>query len=80
MSKEQLFWMAVIVVLNIIAYLVGKHEGSITAYQTMATIFDDIAPNEMDIIRKKFDSIDPIEYALGVTRKDSANKEKSNNE
>lgn len=80
MSKEQLFWMAVIVVLNIIAYLVGKHEGSITAYHTMASIFNDIAPKEMDIIRKKLDSIDPHEYAFGVIRKDAANKEKSNNE
>lgn len=80
MNKEQLFWMAVIVVLNIVAYLVGKHEGRITAYHTMATIFDDIAPNEMDIIRKKLDDIDPLEYALGVTRKDAANKEESKNE
>lgn len=80
MSKEQLFWMAVIVVLNIIAYLVGKHEGSITAYHTMATIFDDIAPNEMDAIRKKLDNIDPMEYAFGVIRRDAANKEKSKNE
>lgn len=80
MSKEQLFWMAVIVVLNIIAYLVGKHEGSITAYHTMATVLNEIAPNEMDIIRKKIDDIDPIEYAFGVMRKDAANKEKSNNE
>lgn len=79
MSKEQLFWMAVIVVLNIIEYLVGKHEGSITAYRVMVTVLDDIAPNEMDIIRKKLDSIDPLEYALGVKRKDAANKEKSNN-
>lgn len=80
MKLEQFFWITIIVLLNIAAYLAGKHEGSITAYQTMATIFDDIAPNEMDIIRKKLDSIDPLEYALVVTRKDAANKEKSNNE
>lgn len=80
MSKEQLFWMAVIVVLNIIAYLVGKHEGNINAYHTMVTLLDDIAPNEMDIIRKKLDNIDPMEYAFGVIRRDAADKEKSNNE
>ena len=80
MNKEQLFWMAIIIVLNIAAYLVDKHEGSINAYHTMATLLDDIAPNEMDIIRKKLNDIDPLEYALGVTRKDAANKEKSNNE
>ena len=80
MNKEQLFWMAIIIVLNIAAYLVGKHEGSINAYHTMATLLDDIAPNEMDIIRKKIDNIDPYEYAFGVIRRDVANKEKSNNE
>lgn len=74
MSKEQLFWMAIIIVLNIAAYLVGKREGSINAYHTMATLLDDIAPNEMDIIRKKLNDIDPIEYALGVTRRDAANR------
>ena len=46
----------------------------------MATLLDDIAPNEMEIIRKKLDNIDPIEYALGVTRRDAANRERSNNE
>lgn len=80
MSKEQLFWMAIIVTLNIAAYLVGKHEGSITAYHTMATVLDNIAPNEMDIIRKKLNDIDPLEYAFSVIRRDAANKEKSNNE
>ena len=80
MNSEQVFWMAIIIVLNFAAYLVGKHEGSIDAYNTMATLFDDIAPDEMDIIRKKLDNIDPMEYAFGIIRRDAANKEKSNNE
>ena len=63
MNKEQLFWMAIIIVLNIAAYLVGKHEGSINAYHTMATLLDDIAPNETDAIIEKVNRIDPFRFA-----------------
>lgn len=80
MSKEQLFWMAVIVVLNIIAYLVGRHDGKQYGRKNTIAILFEIAPNEMDAIRKKIDNIDPMEYAFGVIRRDAANKEKSNNE
>ena len=64
MNKEQIFWMTVIVLLNIAAYLVGKHEGTRYGRENTIEILKLVAPNEMKLIEKKFDEIDPIQWAL----------------
>lgn len=74
MIKEQLFWMAVIVLLNIVAYLVGRRDGKIKGYNTTVTLFKAIAPEEMAIIREKFDKIDPWKFAFEYVQKERAER------
>lgn len=64
MNNEQIFWLICIVLLNIAAYLVGKHEGKNNGYQTTITLLGAIAPEEMAIIRKKMDQVDPVKFAI----------------
>ena len=63
MNKEQLFWMAIIIVLNIAAYLVGRHDGKKKGYDTMLMVFKAVAPNETDAIIEKVNRIDPFRFA-----------------
>lgn len=70
LSGEQLFWMVVIVLLNIAAYLVGRHDGKRKGYDTTITLLGAIAPEEMAIIREKINKIDPVKFALEMMMKD----------
>lgn len=81
MNNEQLFWLVCIVLLNIAAYLVGKHEGKNNGYQTTITLLSAIAPEEMAIIRKKMDQVDPVKFAfdyIAKSRMEKNNVEKRN--
>lgn len=72
MNNEQLFWLICIVLLNIAAYLVGRHDGKNKGYQTTITLLGAIAPEEMAIIRKKLDQIDPVKFSLEWVKKERA--------
>lgn len=74
MNKEQIFWMAVIVLLNIAAYLVGKHEGTRHGRENTIEILTLVAPNEMKLIKQRFDEIDPIQWALDSIKQARAEK------
>lgn len=64
MNNEQLFWLVCIVLLNTAAYLVGKRDGTRRGRENTIEVLRLIAPNEMKLIEKKFDEIDPIQWAL----------------
>lgn len=67
--------------LNIAAYLVGKHEGKNDGYQTTITLLSAIAPEEMAIIRKKMDQLDPVKFTfdyIAKSRMEKDNAEKRN--
>ena len=64
MNNEQIFWLAVIVILNIAAYLVGRHDGKNKGYQTTITLLSAIAPEEMAIIKEKMSKLDPVRFAI----------------
>lgn len=72
MNNEQLFWMSVIVLLNIAAYLVGRHDGKNKGYQTTITLLGAIAPEEMKVIREKIEKVDPVKFALEWVKKERA--------
>ena len=74
MNNEQIFWLAVIVILNIAAYLVGRHDGKNKGYQTTITLLGAIAPEEMAIIRKKMDQLDPVKFAIDYVAKSRMEK------
>ena len=75
MSKEQFFWITIIVLLNIAAYLVGKHDGTRYGRENTIEILTLVAPNEMKLIEKKFDEIDPFKLALDSIKQARAEKE-----
>ena len=75
MNKEQIFWMTVIVLLNIAAYLVGKHEGTRYGRENTIEILKLVAPNEMKLIEKRFDEIDPIQWALDSIKQARAERD-----
>ena len=64
MSRESLFWLLVIVLLNLAAYLVGKAEGKNQGYQVTITLLSAVAPEEMKIIKEKMNKIDPWNFAV----------------
>lgn len=66
MSKEQIFWVAVIIILNFAAYLIGKHEGRLLERKMMTIILNAVAPCEMDAAMDKLNKCDPVELALRV--------------
>lgn len=69
MNNEQLFWLICIVLLNIAAYLVGKHDGKNKGYQTTITLLGAIAPEEMAIIKEKMNKLDPVRFAIEYVQK-----------
>ena len=75
LSGEQLFWMICIVLLNIAAYLVGRHDGKNKGYQTTITLLSAIAPEEMAIIRKKMEQLDPVRFAIDYVAKSRMEKD-----
>ena len=64
MNNEQLFWMSVIVLLNIAAYLVGRHDGTRYGRENTIAVLLEVAPDEMAMIKKKFDNFDPFRFLL----------------
>ena len=74
MNQEKLFWITIIVLLNVVAYLVGKHEGTRHGRENTIEILTLVAPNEMKLIEKKFDEIDPIQWALDSVKQARAEK------
>ena len=79
MNNEQLFWLICIVLLNIVAYWVGRHDGKNKGYQTTITLLGAIAPEEMAIIRKKMEQLDPVKFALDYVAKSRMEKDNAEN-
>lgn len=69
MNKEQIFWLICIVLLNIAAYMVGRHDGKNKGYQTTITLLGIIAPEEMSIIKEKMSKLDPVRFAIKYVNK-----------
>lgn len=74
MNNEQLFWMICIVLLNIVAYWVGRHDGKNKGYQTTITLLGAVAPEEMAIIKEKMNKIDPVRFAIDYVAKSRMEK------
>lgn len=64
MNNEQIFWLAAIVILNIAAYLVGRHDGKQYGRVNTIEVLMKVAPDEMETIKRKFESLDPFEFLL----------------
>lgn len=64
MNNEQIFWIAVLVILNIAAYLVGRHDGTRYGRENAIEVLMKVAPDEMEAIKRKFESLDPFEFLL----------------
>lgn len=71
MNNEQIFWIAVIVILNIAAYLVGRHDGKQYGRVNTIEVLMKVAPDEMAEIKKKFDNFDPFEFLLERMKEES---------
>lgn len=71
MNNEQLFWMFCIVLLNIAAYLVGRHDGKRYGRENTIEVFKLVAPDEMKLIEKRFDEIDPIKFVVERMKEES---------
>lgn len=78
MNRESLFWLLVIILLNLAAYMVGKVEGKNNGYQTTITLISAVAPEEMAIVKEKMNKIDPWKFAVDYAAK--SRMEKSNGE
>ena len=65
--------------LNIAAYLVGKHEGKNNGYQTTITFLSVIAPEEMEIIKEKMNKVDPWNFAVEYVAKSRMEKDNARN-
>lgn len=71
MNNEQIFWIAVIVILNIAAYLVGRHDGKQYGRVNTIEVLMNVAPDEMEAIKMKFESLDPFEFLLERMKEES---------
>lgn len=71
MNNEQLFWLAAIVILNIAAYLVGRHDGTRYGRVNTIEVLMKVAPDEMEAIKRKFESFDPFEFLLERMKEES---------
>ena len=71
MNKEQFLWITIIVLLNIAAYLVGKHDGTRYGRENTIEVLMEVAPDEMAAIKKKFDNFDPFKFFLERMKKES---------
>lgn len=71
MSGENIFWIVVIVILNIAAYLIGRHDGTRYGRENTIDMFKLVAPDEMKLIEKKFDDIDPVKFVLEQMKEES---------
>lgn len=80
MNKEQIFWTVCIVLFNIAAYLVGRHDGKRYVIENTIAVLLAITPEEMAAIRAKMDKLNPYEFALNQIQKANANKEKADHD
>ena len=63
MNSEQVFWLAVIVILNVVAYCVGKIDGIKQGRNNTIEILKVVAPKEMQVIADRFESLDVFALA-----------------
>lgn len=75
MNNEQLFWLICIVLLNIVAYWVGRRDGKNKGYQTTITLLSAVAPEEMRIVKEKMNKIDPWKFAFEYVVKNRMEKD-----
>ena len=71
MNREQFFWITIVVLLNSAAYLVGKRDGTRYGRENTIEILKLVAPNEMKLIEKRFDEIDPIKFVIELMKEES---------
>ena len=79
MNNEQLFWLICIVLLNIVAYWVGRRDGKNKGYQTTITLLSAVAPEEMRIVKEKMNKIDPVTFAFEYVAKSRMEKDNARN-
>lgn len=75
MNRESLFWLLVIVLLNIAAYLVGKVEGKREGRDMTLLILKAVAPNEMNAAIDRLNSVKPFDLATEIVKSKKANGE-----
>lgn len=68
-NNETWFWLIVLVLLNIVTYLLGRHDGSRAGRESTLNILRIIAPTEMRIISDKIDHLDPLQVALEYAKR-----------
>lgn len=75
MSRESLFWLLVIVLLNLAAYLVGKVEGKREGRDMTLLILKAVAPNEMNAAIDRLNGVNPFDLATEIVKSKKANSE-----
>lgn len=75
MSRESLFWLLVIVLLNLAAYLVGKVEGKREGRDMTLLILKAVAPNEMNAAIDRLNGVKPFDLATEIVKSKKANSE-----
>lgn len=71
-NREALFWLFVIILLNLAAYMVGKVEGKREGRDMTIMILKAVAPNEMNAAIDRLNSVKPFDLATEIVRKKSA--------
>lgn len=72
MNREALFWLFVIILLNLAAYIVGKTEGRREGRDMTLLILKAVAPIEMNAAIDRLNSVKPFDLATEIVRKKSA--------
>lgn len=72
MNREALFWLLVIVLLNLAAYMVGKAEGKREGRDMTILILKAVAPIEMNAAIDRLNSVKPFDLAKEIVRNKSA--------
>lgn len=75
MNRESLFWLLVIVLLNLAAYLVGKAEGKREGRDMALLILKAVAPNEMNAAIDRLNGVNPFDLATEIVKSKKANSE-----
>lgn len=75
MNRESLFWLLVIILLNLAAYLVGKAEGKREGRDMTLLILKTVAPNEMNAAIVRLNSVKPFDLATEIVKSKKANSE-----
>lgn len=75
MNRESLFWLLVIVLLNLAAYMVGKVEGKREGRDMTLLILKAVAPIEMNAAIDRLNSVKPFDLATEIVKSKKANGE-----